>query len=65
MILSDSLFDKLKTLDTCTMSNAIERLRSGSEMKGLSVGRCAAVFGTSRPCWATRLPAASVAIARP
>ena len=42
MTLSDSLFDKLKTLDTCTASNAIERLNLRLRNEGFISGalRC-------------------------
>jgi 4-hydroxy-4-methyl-2-oxoglutarate aldolase len=38
MTLSDSLFDKLKALDTCTMSNAIERLHVRLRNEGFVAG---------------------------
>jgi 4-hydroxy-4-methyl-2-oxoglutarate aldolase len=42
MTLSDSLFDKLKAFDTCTMSNAIERLNVRLRNEGFIAGplRC-------------------------
>jgi hypothetical protein len=42
MTVSDTVFEKLKTLDTCTVSNAIERLNVRLRNEGFVAGtlRC-------------------------
>jgi 4-hydroxy-4-methyl-2-oxoglutarate aldolase len=49
MTVSDSLFQKLKTLDTCTMSNAIERLHVRLRNEGFVAGALHCRFRNLEP----------------
>jgi 4-hydroxy-4-methyl-2-oxoglutarate aldolase len=49
MTLSDSLFDKLKAFDTCTMSNAIERLNVRLRNEGFVTGALRCRFRNLEP----------------